>query len=158
ATNAGDSAVATRINLLIARSGAAFTSLILGGTVTECDLIVKGSVGGVARGWKRLPSGLFQDDTGNTLNDASLRALAQTEGPLTYTCAPPGSGTRMGVDRDEDGVLDGLDNCVEIANASQLDTDGDHIGNDCDDDDDGDGLPDGVETNTGVYVDANHRG
>ncbi|HXK24594.1 MAG TPA: hypothetical protein VMS55_18130 [Myxococcota bacterium] len=158
ATNAGDSAVAARINLLIARSGAAFTSLILGGTVTECDLIVKGSVGGVARGWKRLASGLFLDDTGNTLNDASLRALAQTEGPLTYTCAPPGSGTRMGIDRDEDGVLDGVDNCVETPNADQLDTDGDLVGNACDDDDDGDGLPDVVETNTGVWNGPNDRG
>jgi hypothetical protein len=64
----------------------------------------------------------------------------------------------MGIDRDEDGVLDGLDNCADTANVSQLDTDGDQIGNACDDDDDGDGLPDVVETNTGVYVDATHRG
>jgi hypothetical protein len=26
---------------------------------------------------------------------------------VTYTCAPPGSGERIGIDRDEDGYLDG---------------------------------------------------
>ncbi len=156
ATNAA--AVDTRINLLITRSATAFTSLILGGVVTECDLIVKGSVGGVPRGWKRLSSGLFQDDQGSTLDDASLRALAVTEGPLTYTCAPPGGGQRMGIDRDEDAVLDGLDNCPAADNLDQLDTDSDLAGNLCDADDDGDGLLDGVETNTGVYVGPNDTG
>ncbi len=156
ATNAA--AVNTRINLLITRSGTAFTSLILGGTVTECDLIVKGSVGGAARGWKRLSSGLFQDDLGSTIDDAPLRALATTEGPLTYTCAPPGSGTRMGIDRDEDTVHDGLDNCPAVDNLDQLDTDSDLAGNVCDPDDDGDGFSDGVETNTGIYVGPNDTG
>ncbi len=150
ATNAA--AVGPRIDLLIQRSGTPFVSLTLGGTVTECDLIVKGSVGGAARGWVRLPSGLFQDDHGATIDDASLRALAATEGPLTYTCAPPGSGTRMGVDRDEDAVLDGLDNCPTAANLDQLDTDSDLAGNACDADDDDDGLLDTVETNTHVFV------
>jgi len=28
-------------------------------------------------------------------------------GELTYTCVPPGSGVRIGLDRDEDGFLDG---------------------------------------------------
>jgi hypothetical protein len=42
------------------------------------------------------------------LTDASLRQrAAQNGGELTYTCAPPGSGVRIGIDRDEDGVLDG---------------------------------------------------
>jgi hypothetical protein len=157
-TSTNAAAVAPRINLLIARAGTAFTSLILGGVVTECDLIVKGSVGGVPRGWKRLSSGLFQDDLGNSIDDTSLRALAVTEGPLTYTCAPPGSGTRMGIDRDEDTALDGLDNCPITDNLDQLDTDGDLAGNVCDDDDDGDSLLDAVETDTGVFVGAYDTG
>ena len=156
ATNAA--AVGPRIDLFIQRAGTAFTSLILGGVVTECDLIVKGTVGGAPRGWVRLPSGQFQDDLGNALGDAALRALAQTEGPLTYTCAPPGSGTRMGVDRDEDTVLDGTDNCPVVANLGQLDTDADSQGDDCDADDDGDGLLDVVETDTGIYVDPSDTG
>jgi hypothetical protein len=26
---------------------------------------------------------------------------------VTYTCTPPGSGERLGIDRDGDGALDG---------------------------------------------------
>ena len=41
------------------------------------------------------------------LADADLRLLAAAPGQeLTWTCVPPGSGERLGVDRDQDGVLD----------------------------------------------------
>jgi hypothetical protein len=47
------------------------------------------------------------DRAGDVRTDPDLRALAATPGQeLTYTCVPPGSGLRMGVDRDEDGVFD----------------------------------------------------
>ena len=36
-----------------------------------------------------------------------MRRAFQDGGELTYTCTPPGSGVRIGIDRDEDGVLDG---------------------------------------------------
>ncbi len=39
------------------------------------------------------------------------------------------------LDSDNDGIIDGLDNCNSVANADQLDTDSDGIGNVCDDDD-----------------------
>ncbi len=105
-TNGG--VVNPRIDLLIARAATAFPSFMLGGTVTECEVVVKGSVDGLPRGWVRESSGSFRDDENTLWSDANVRALALTEGPLTYTCAPPGSGRRMGIDRDLDGTLDGL--------------------------------------------------
>lgn len=128
--------VGPRIDLLIARASAPFTSLLLDGTTTECELVVKGTVGGAPRGWTRLASGLFQrsdDPSGSALvGDAALRALATSEGPLTYSCVAPGSGVRAGIDRDLDGVLDALDNCPGHANAGQSDGEGDGIGDVCD--------------------------
>jgi YVTN family beta-propeller protein len=145
-TNAG--VVNPRIDLMIARDDASFTSLMLGGSVTDCDLIVKGSVGGDPRGWVREPGGLFRDDEDNTISDVALRALATSEGPLTYTAVYPGAGTRAGVDRDEDTVLDGSDNCPAVSNLDQTDTDMDGIGDACEAivaDSDGDGVPDSTD-------------
>jgi hypothetical protein len=86
---------------------------MLGGTVTECDLIVKGNLGVTPVGFV-MQGSQFRDDF-HALNDPNglwsddqVRALATTQGPLTYTCAPPGSGTRMGIDRNLDGTPDGL--------------------------------------------------
>src|SRR5262249_6853683 len=95
ATNAA--VVNPRIDLMIERDDA-----------LECEVVVKGTIGGEARGGYRLSDGTFQmDRAGDVRSDADLRALAGTGGQeLTYTCVPPGSGTRIGVDRDEDGVFD----------------------------------------------------
>ena len=47
-----------------------------------------------------------------------------------------------GDDEDGDGIADEIDNCPSLANADQLNTDGDSLGNECDSDDDNDGIPD----------------
>jgi hypothetical protein len=133
-TSTNAAAVNPRIDLLIQRANTNFTSLMLGGVVKECDLIVKGSIDGVERGAVRLANGQFRTDKNEFFSDAAVRSLATAAngGPLTYTCAPPGSGTRMGIDRDSDTVLDGLDNCPAVANTNQADADGDGLGDVCD--------------------------
>lgn len=45
-------------------------------------------------------------------------------------------------DRDRDGVPDGEDNCRDVPNPGQINTDGDALGNACDPDDDNDGVAD----------------
>jgi len=145
-------AVNPRIDLMIDRAGTIYASLMAGGAVPECNLVVKGSVAGEPRGWVRESDGRFRDDRNNLTTDSELRALAASEGPLTYTCVPPGSGIRTGIDRDEDDALDGLDNCPAAANPLQENFDADPRGDVCDPDDDNDGLLDVVESNTGVFV------
>ncbi|MFY9825199.1 MAG: hypothetical protein WAM82_27725, partial [Thermoanaerobaculia bacterium] len=77
----------------------------------ECDLVVKGESNHGEKGY--LYDVAADRFIGNRrsdapLSDANLRLRAfQDGGELTYTCTPPGSGVRIGIDRDEDGVLDG---------------------------------------------------
>jgi len=146
-TGGNASAVNPRIDLLIQRANTDFTSFMLGGNVKECDLIVKGAFGGVPRGAVLVPGGQFRTDRNESIPDATVRSLAASEGPLTYTCVPPGSGIRMGIDRDEDTVLDGLDNCPAQDNPDQADSDGNGVGDACQPvvDSDNDGVPDGLD-------------
>ena len=92
-----------RADLLIARAGTAFV-IPNEGTATECDLVVTGVVAGVPERWLRLSDGSFESQNG-VLSEAELLALADVPGqPLTFTCAPPGSGARMaGVDAEGTG-------------------------------------------------------
>ena len=152
-TSAGGAEVNARIDLLKARAATNYNSLTVGGNVPECDLVVKVRVSGSLRGAVYEPaSGLFRDDQDNLVTDAVIRSLASSTGPVTYTCVPPGGGRRAGIDRDRDLQLDGLDNCPSVSNSGQVNTDGDSEGNQCDADDDNDGLLDTVESGTGIYV------
>ena len=49
------------------------------------------------------------------INGETLRALRRPEPKRQFTCTPPGSGLRIGINRDEDGLLDGDE---EIANVT----------------------------------------
>ncbi len=115
----------------------------------NAELIVKGTSGSETRGWHRDANGTFSSDkTAETpLTDAQLRNLATIPGQeLTYTSVPPGSGIRMGINRDEDTFLDSDDNCPGTASPDPTDSDSDGMGNACDDDDDNDGLSDLLES------------
>ncbi|MCB1774666.1 MAG: PKD domain-containing protein [Gammaproteobacteria bacterium] len=97
--------------------------------------------------------------------DVSLRAFDDSGGELSVTrsilvgeapedlCPADPDKLEPGVcgcgvaddDTDHDGIADCVDNCPSVANADQRDTDGDTLGNACDDDDHNDGMPDAWE-------------
>src|SRR5438477_957412 len=78
--------------------------------LTNIDLIVKGTIDGKVRGL------LYQPGSNNYRTDKSglgpftrvdLRAKIIAGDTLTFMGVPPGSGYRLGIDRNQDGVLDG---------------------------------------------------
>jgi YVTN family beta-propeller protein len=120
---ASDAAAHARVDLIVSRAA-----------VGDADLVVKAEIAGVERGWYMSAIDTFTSDrlAEAPLTEAQLRSLADVGSQaLTYTAVPPGSGNRIGVDRDRDGVLDGDDNCPAVANPLQEDSDGDSIGDAC---------------------------
>ena len=76
----------------------------------DCDLVAKGFEPSGPRGYLYVGGGRFRTDRARdaTIDEQTLRT--RYDGPnrsVTLTCTPPGSGVRIGIDRDEDGVLDG---------------------------------------------------
>jgi len=100
-------------------------------TVVGASLNGGGGVGMVST----LP-GTTLGTVGGTLGQGGPPGVAQN-GPLTLTLEagfwPVVASLAVPVvDTDGDGIPDSLDNCIQMANPSQLDTDGDGIGNMCD--------------------------
>ena len=70
-------------------------------------------------------------------------------------------GLKFRPDQDNDGVEDDIDNCPSIANPNQFDTDEDMLGDLCDEDDDGDGVPDASDAfplDSGESIDSDGDG
>lgn len=99
ATTFEDPEVVARIALLIARDVA-----------SDCEVVVKGVLDGEARGWIWDDAiAAFRGDRAADppVDEGALRRQAALGHARTYTCAPPGTGMRIAVDRDEDGARDG---------------------------------------------------
>jgi YVTN family beta-propeller protein len=99
AANVSTTAVSNDWSLLEAQSALA-----------NVDLIGKGTLNGQRHGWLYQPgSGTYRPDSTNltALTRSQLIVRIQAGDTLTIMGVPPGSGSRMGIDRDLDGVLDG---------------------------------------------------
>ncbi len=86
---------------------------LLGVAATDrIDLVARGIESSQQRSWTHLSGSgagaLFQPDRRGAapVTQAALLALAGVGTELVYTAVPEGSGTRMGIDRDEDGGFD----------------------------------------------------
>ncbi len=146
-TSTNGTTVDPRIQLFIDRSEESFASEILGVGAMECDLVAKVVEAGVERGYLHVGSGDFQPDDGAaTITDGALRAKAAVVGQeVTYTCAPPGSGNRMALDRDEDTLFNAVETDTRIfVSASNTGTSPALA------DTDGDGFDDDVEVTAGT--------
>jgi hypothetical protein len=77
--------------------------------IDYCDLVAHGRAAGVPRGWAYVGDGAWRPDRGAdpNISTAQLRALGAAGAEVTVMGVPKGSGTRMGIDRDRDGYLDG---------------------------------------------------
>lgn len=77
----------------------------------HCEVVAKAVIRGNQRGWLMMENGTFQGDR-NWLSPISLdKLLHKGNRPghqITFTCVPNGSGTRIGIDRDNDGMFDGI--------------------------------------------------
>jgi DNA-binding beta-propeller fold protein YncE len=93
-------------------------------STSRVDLVVKGSKDGIPRGWvyDRSSKQFLSDHSGELISVNSLRALATTGNEFTFTLVPGGSGRRIGIDRDQDGFLDGneLESGSNPASASSV--------------------------------------
>ncbi len=74
----------------------------------KVGLVVKGVVNGEQRGfmYSAAVSGFQSDRQSQTFTPAALLGLARSGSELTYTVVPRDSQTRIGIDRDLNGVLD----------------------------------------------------
>ena len=101
-TNTNSAAVGPRITLMIQRAETSFTSKALGGAVKECELVASVAQSGRIKGFLYDPvaRNFIPDDGTARLSDSTLRAFAATAGQeVTYTCVPPGSGSRIALNR-----------------------------------------------------------
>jgi YVTN family beta-propeller protein len=81
-------------------------SMIIQAQTGKVGLVVKGVVQGEQRGFMWTPVGFQSDRQSQNFSTTQLQAMAHAGSELTYTIVPKGTETRIGVDRDQNGVFD----------------------------------------------------
>ncbi len=122
-TKNSGTAVISRIELLFKRMDAG-----------DNEVIVSGINNGVAFGAVRLVNGSFQSDDINKapITKSELFKIAEKDHQeLTFTAVPLGSSRRMGVDFDDDRILNANDNCPVKPNPKQKDQNNNGVGDAC---------------------------
>ena len=81
------------------------------------DVVVKMRVAGQMRGFVMISTAgeepLFRRDDDTLWTLSALAEQASPATPALFTAVPPGSGVRIGIDQDSDGVSDALDPCPQ---------------------------------------------
>ena len=99
--------VGRQVTKVDASSDALLTQLLALADIGVVDVVAKSSINNLPRGWQYLGGNVFQTDQAcvqETL--AQLLVHASVETPVTFTVVPAGSGRRIGVDHNENGLLD----------------------------------------------------
>ncbi|MBL4674544.1 MAG: thrombospondin type 3 repeat-containing protein, partial [Arenicella sp.] len=119
----------------------------VGGTLTA--IAGSTSVSYVGGSLPALPSCRISVDVRSSVGRAFLNITAD----LTSSLGNSGSASALlnvDADVDNDTIANAVDNCPNTANTDQIDLDGDGLGNVCDDDADGDGMPNSYEIANGL--------
>ena len=90
----------------------------------------------------------YYNSTVLPLNHGGVAPEVDDDGDTLVNAADLNCGAIAG-DTDQDGVLNASDNCPSAWNPTQLDTDGDTVGDACDTDDDADNILDTAEWTAG---------
>ena len=100
--NVNQTDVRGRVNLLVQRA-------LVTSPRPECELVVKAVIQNISKGWVMNSSQSFVSDATSEPAlplQGLLDQVTAAGTSMTFTCTPPGNGTRIGVDRDADNVLD----------------------------------------------------
>jgi YVTN family beta-propeller protein len=75
-------------------------------TAGKIDLVAHATINGTARGWMLIPAGWQSDEKTVVETLPALLARATAGTPVGFTAVVRGTGRRLGIDRDRDGLLD----------------------------------------------------
>jgi hypothetical protein len=97
-TNNNHPADAGRLDTLLAQADLGY-----------CEVIARGMVVGQPRSWLYRGSNLWQSDKAAEvqISTSTLRNMGEWGTEVTAMAVPPGTGRRIGLDRDRDGAMDG---------------------------------------------------